>query len=58
ACTKLFLLQQSAYKLKMSLGLIYNPSAVQINRAGTMTVGKIEKERLTEQWRHIWCFSY
>ncbi|KAI3943138.1 hypothetical protein MKW92_000749 [Papaver armeniacum] len=37
---------------------IYDPRAIQINRACTLTIGKIEKERLTEQWRHIRCFSY
>lgn len=35
---------------------IYDPNAIQINRAGTFAVGNIEKERLTAQWRHVWFF--
>ncbi|MCL7037988.1 hypothetical protein MKW94_026977 [Papaver nudicaule] len=37
---------------------IYEPTAIQINRVDTLAIGKIEKERLTEQWRHVWCFLY
>ncbi|KAI3949087.1 hypothetical protein MKW92_030850 [Papaver armeniacum] len=33
---------------------IYDPNAVQINRAGSLAVGNIEKETLKEQWRHVW----
>ncbi|MCL7047354.1 hypothetical protein MKW94_005879 [Papaver nudicaule] len=36
---------------------IYDPNAIQINQAGTLAIGKIEKERLTAQWQHAW-FSY
>ncbi|KAI3833859.1 hypothetical protein MKX03_002199, partial [Papaver bracteatum] len=35
---------------------IYDPNAVQINRAGSLAVGNIEKETLIEQWRHVWSF--
>ncbi|KAI3887964.1 hypothetical protein MKW92_036720 [Papaver armeniacum] len=35
---------------------IYDPNAVQINRAGSLAVGNIEKERLKEQWQHVWSF--
>ncbi|XP_026384760.1 receptor-like cytoplasmic kinase 185 [Papaver somniferum] len=33
---------------------IYNPNAIQINRAGALTIGNVEKERLRDQWRHVW----
>ncbi|KAI3921305.1 hypothetical protein MKW92_006470 [Papaver armeniacum] len=33
---------------------IYDPNAIQINRAGALTIGNFEKERLRDQWRHVW----
>ncbi|KAI3830467.1 hypothetical protein MKW98_030630 [Papaver atlanticum] len=35
----------------------YDQNAIQINRAGTLAVGNIEKERLTAQWRHVRFFK-
>ncbi|RZC64350.1 hypothetical protein C5167_008045 [Papaver somniferum] len=32
---------------------IYDPKAVQINRAGSLAIGNIEMETLKEQWRHV-----
>ncbi|KAI3887968.1 hypothetical protein MKW92_036724 [Papaver armeniacum] len=32
---------------------IYDPDAIQINLAGTLTVGNFEKERLKNKWRHV-----
>ncbi|KAI3903470.1 hypothetical protein MKW98_032124 [Papaver atlanticum] len=35
---------------------IYDPKAIQINRAGTLTIGNLDQERLTELWQHVWSF--
>ncbi|XP_026396488.1 receptor-like cytoplasmic kinase 185 [Papaver somniferum] len=35
---------------------IYDPKTIQINRAGTLTIGNLDKERLTELWQHVWSF--
>ncbi|MCL7050740.1 hypothetical protein MKW94_011859 [Papaver nudicaule] len=35
---------------------IYDPNAIQMNRAGTLAVGNFEMERLAKQWRHVWFF--
>ncbi|XP_026391064.1 serine/threonine-protein kinase PBL27-like isoform X5 [Papaver somniferum] len=35
---------------------MYDQNAIQINRAGTLAVGSIDKERLTQQWRGVHCF--
>ncbi|KAI3887965.1 hypothetical protein MKW92_036721 [Papaver armeniacum] len=35
---------------------IYDENAIQINRAGTLAIGNLEKERLTQQWRGVHCF--
>lgn len=32
---------------------MYDQNAIQINRAGTLAVGSIDKERLTQQWRGV-----
>ncbi|XP_026440474.1 receptor-like cytoplasmic kinase 185 [Papaver somniferum] len=36
---------------------IYDPDAIQINQAGTLTIGNFEKERLRIQWQHV-CFLF
>lgn len=35
---------------------VYDQNAIQFNRAGTLAVGNLEKERLTQQWRGVHCF--
>lgn len=36
---------------------IYDPDAIQINQAGTLTIGNFEKERLRNQMQHV-CFLF
>ncbi|KAI3949086.1 hypothetical protein MKW92_030849, partial [Papaver armeniacum] len=33
---------------------IFDPSDIQMNRAGTLAVGSTEKEKLRELWQHAW----
>ncbi|KAI3879161.1 hypothetical protein MKW98_028728 [Papaver atlanticum] len=33
---------------------IYDPNAIQVNRAGTLAIGNDEKEKLRELWQHVW----
>ncbi|XP_026456181.1 receptor-like cytoplasmic kinase 185 [Papaver somniferum] len=36
---------------------IYDPNAIQINRAGTLAIGSDEKEKLGELWQHVCLFG-
>ncbi|KAI3833857.1 hypothetical protein MKX03_002197 [Papaver bracteatum] len=33
---------------------IYDQNAIQVNRAGTLAIGNDEKEKLRDQWQHVW----
>ncbi|MCL7036318.1 hypothetical protein MKW94_025149 [Papaver nudicaule] len=35
---------------------IYDPNAIQINLAGSLAIGNIQKEKLIKQWRHVTVF--